>query len=186
MGADDYLVKPFEMDELEARIRALSRRKDLDYGARETLGNLEFDRTTRQVLIDGNALEISTMVWSVATENELGIALGIGDGFSLSGDVRIGTRTTISTPVLPAFWQRTSRAGRAERWSKSPATTPGRAHEPTGRSAPELMRATPWRADGGQQTPRTLPPARQVASRRHDTRSEAVATTKHQRTRAAS
>ncbi|WP_299932424.1 response regulator transcription factor [uncultured Pelagimonas sp.] len=58
MGADDYLVKPFEMDELEARIRALSRRKDLDYGARESFGALEFDRATRQVMARGTALDI--------------------------------------------------------------------------------------------------------------------------------
>jgi two-component system OmpR family response regulator len=58
MGADDYLVKPFEMDELEARIRALSRRKDLDYGARETIGALVFDRDRRQVFCGEDALEI--------------------------------------------------------------------------------------------------------------------------------
>ncbi len=57
-GADDYLVKPFEMDELEARIRALSRRKELDYGAREVIGGLEFDRTARQLLSDGVPLEL--------------------------------------------------------------------------------------------------------------------------------
>ncbi|MES0827453.1 response regulator transcription factor [Ruegeria sp. SCP11] len=57
-GADDYLVKPFEMDELEARIRALSRRKQLDYGAREIIGNLEFDRTTRQVSANGQVLDV--------------------------------------------------------------------------------------------------------------------------------
>lgn len=58
MGADDYLVKPFEMDELEARIRALSRRKNLDYGTREAIGGLEFDRASRQISADGVALEI--------------------------------------------------------------------------------------------------------------------------------
>lgn len=58
MGADDYLVKPFEMDELEARIRALSRRKQLDYGARETIGDLEFDRTARQVSAKGQVLDV--------------------------------------------------------------------------------------------------------------------------------
>ncbi len=58
MGADDYLVKPFEMDELEARIRALSRRKQLDYGARETIGDLEFDRTARQVSAKGQILDV--------------------------------------------------------------------------------------------------------------------------------
>jgi two-component system OmpR family response regulator len=58
MGADDYLVKPFEMDELEARIRALSRRKNLDYGVSETIGGLEFNRTSRQVLAEGVMLEV--------------------------------------------------------------------------------------------------------------------------------
>jgi len=57
-GADDYLVKPFEMDELEARIRALSRRKNLDYGSREIIGQVEFDRVSRQVIADGQALDI--------------------------------------------------------------------------------------------------------------------------------
>lgn len=58
MGADDYLVKPFEMDELEARIRALSRRKELDYGAKESIGGLEFDRAARQVSVQGEVMDI--------------------------------------------------------------------------------------------------------------------------------
>jgi len=57
-GADDYLVKPFEMDELEARIRALSRRKNLEYIAHETLGRLVFDRSTRQVTVDDQPLDL--------------------------------------------------------------------------------------------------------------------------------
>lgn len=51
-GADDYLVKPFEMDELEARLRALARRKELVFTARNALGPLVFDRDSRQ-LMDG-------------------------------------------------------------------------------------------------------------------------------------
>ncbi|KCV82796.1 Two component transcriptional regulator, winged helix family protein [Actibacterium atlanticum] len=58
LGADDYLVKPFEMDELEARIRALSRRKNLEFGAKETIGVVTFDRTARQVTACGERLDI--------------------------------------------------------------------------------------------------------------------------------
>lgn len=65
LGADDYLVKPFEMDELDARIRALSRRKNLDYGAKETIGGLEFDRTARQVTAEGATLDIPRRELSV-------------------------------------------------------------------------------------------------------------------------
>lgn len=57
-GADDYLVKPFEMDELEARLRAMSRRRNLVYSPTETLGELVFDRASRQILHKGTALEI--------------------------------------------------------------------------------------------------------------------------------
>lgn len=46
-GADDYLVKPFEMAELAARIRALSRRRsDIHTGVQE-IGQLRFDRIAR-------------------------------------------------------------------------------------------------------------------------------------------
>jgi len=49
-GADDYLTKPFEMDELEARLRAMARRKNLEFAARDVIGPLVFDRTNRQLL----------------------------------------------------------------------------------------------------------------------------------------
>jgi two-component system OmpR family response regulator len=58
LGADDYLVKPFDMDELEARIRALSRRKNLEYCAREVVGRVTFDRTTRKVSVGETVLDI--------------------------------------------------------------------------------------------------------------------------------
>ncbi|MCL3883166.1 response regulator transcription factor [Marivita sp. GX14005] len=57
-GADDYLVKPFEMDELEARLRALARRRDLVFVAREPLGRLVFDRGSRQVMDGESALDL--------------------------------------------------------------------------------------------------------------------------------
>ncbi len=57
-GADDYLTKPFEIDELEARLRAMARRKDLQFTARDTLGPLVFDRTSRQLMQDDKPLKL--------------------------------------------------------------------------------------------------------------------------------
>ncbi|SET27952.1 response regulator transcription factor [Paracoccus homiensis] len=57
-GADDYLTKPFEMDELEARLRAMARRKNLEFAARDSLGALIFDRTSRQLLNQEQPLDI--------------------------------------------------------------------------------------------------------------------------------
>lgn len=48
-GADDYLVKPFEMAELTARIRALARRRaDIQTGTRE-IGQIRFNQIARTV-----------------------------------------------------------------------------------------------------------------------------------------
>ncbi|MEM7641135.1 MAG: response regulator transcription factor [Pseudomonadota bacterium] len=55
-GADDYLVKPFEMVELEARLRALSRRKPLPFRKVLSFGLLTLDLDARQAEIDGTPL----------------------------------------------------------------------------------------------------------------------------------
>lgn len=46
-GADDYLLKPFEMAELSARMRALARRRPSLQKGVVTIGALRFDRTSR-------------------------------------------------------------------------------------------------------------------------------------------
>jgi two-component system response regulator TctD len=57
-GADDYLLKPFEPAELEARIRALVRRAHGDPSPVLTLGLLRFDRSTGRVTVGERSIHL--------------------------------------------------------------------------------------------------------------------------------
>ncbi len=64
-GADDYLVKPFEMAELEARVRALARRRDIPVVAPMDIGPLSFDLQSRQVSHGPSPLDLPRRELSV-------------------------------------------------------------------------------------------------------------------------
>lgn len=65
VGADDYLTKPFLLQELEVRCLALSRRHLLQTTNLLTLGSLTIDRKTKQVTRDGNKLELHAMGYRI-------------------------------------------------------------------------------------------------------------------------
>ncbi|WP_028081998.1 response regulator [Solimonas soli] len=59
LGADDYVIKPFEMVELEARIRAVTRRAGAGAAAELRVGDLALRREQRSALIADQALELT-------------------------------------------------------------------------------------------------------------------------------
>ncbi len=64
-GADDYLVKPFDLDELFARIRALHRRATEDAGQPLQVGGLVLDPASRRTSRDGVEIELSAREFDI-------------------------------------------------------------------------------------------------------------------------
>ena len=96
IGADDYVVKPFSMRELVARIRAVVRRMDRFGEQRpaevaQQVGPLAIDRRRRQVHLDGAAVELT------AKEFDLLAYLALEPG-------AVTSRQTLLTELWDAHW----------------------------------------------------------------------------------
>lgn len=64
-GADDYLVKPFVMAELLARINALVRRSQGRASAVIAIGNLQLDTVTQSVSLAGSPVRLTAMEYGL-------------------------------------------------------------------------------------------------------------------------
>jgi DNA-binding response OmpR family regulator len=67
-GADDYILKPFDLDEVEARLRAVLRRPGERRDAVHRFGDLIFDSASRTAAVNGRELDLTRREASVLEE----------------------------------------------------------------------------------------------------------------------
>ena len=93
MGADDYVVKPFGIRELVARVRAVARRAggEAEADAPQRIGSIEIDRRTHRVTVGGEVVALSPK------EFELLSVLGDDPG-------AVVTREQIMDAVWDSHW----------------------------------------------------------------------------------
>jgi two-component system OmpR family response regulator len=65
LGADDYLIKPVELQELAARMRAVIRRAQGGFDGEMAVGNLVLDSAGRRVTLNGTGIELSSREFAV-------------------------------------------------------------------------------------------------------------------------
>lgn len=65
IGIDDYMVKPFELDELLMRVRALLRRANIEQERRLTVGNLVLDADGVTATVSGQEIPLTTREFNI-------------------------------------------------------------------------------------------------------------------------
>jgi two-component system response regulator TctD len=95
IGADDYLVKPFDLGELEARCRALLRRSRGHAAAALEIGNLVFDTSAKSLTVAGAPIEVG------AREFRLLEILIVNIGRVMSKEALIGHLFSLDQAVAP-------------------------------------------------------------------------------------
>ncbi len=103
-GADDYLIKPFEMAELSARIRALSRRRDRPVEADHRIAELSFDAASRMIIGPYGPLTIPRR--EVALFETLLLAKGRTVSKQYLLDNLYGTGSDVDEPVVQVYVSR--------------------------------------------------------------------------------
>ncbi|MDE2367564.1 MAG: winged helix-turn-helix domain-containing protein [Burkholderiales bacterium] len=64
-GADDYMVKPIDLDELEARLRAIDRREQGQTGEVRTYGALSIDALAKTVTLQGTPVALTAQEFAI-------------------------------------------------------------------------------------------------------------------------
>ncbi len=100
LGADDYVVKPFSVRELAARVRAVSRRRRVESSLES--GRLVVDRNRHVVTLDGSAIELTAKEFDLLAvlAEEPGRAVTRQELFARVWDpVWIGTGKTLDVHI---------------------------------------------------------------------------------------